>query len=397
VVRALIGAWAEPLIGAGLDLIGRAGWGRLGAGVGRGAMLLGGGPGAEGIVAAGGGADLAGAGWMAGGAVVDRDDVEGEVDGAHVVPVVAGVAGIAGVGVDVADLAGEVAGGAEGGEEGMEAELGGGPGGGGVALFAAEAELAGVEGGLRVAGGAAGSGADVDVVGVTILAGDVRVGAGERVELVVVKGAHSIAAVVAVEAAIAVLSAMIGDEGGLVIGVAGDAVDAGGGKLVADVTVVAAEGLAGKVRGVQEEAKAGEQVVVDVGEGDVADDGVAAAVLDVAGLAAGGAGEDAVEADGAGALLGDLEVALLAAIGGDAVDGGVAVAAFLFELGVGRIAAEGGGPAGGAVRDGAGPVDGFEAIGADGDGERQERHDEEEAAEGVADELEEEGLEHWSS
>ena len=73
---------------------------------------------------------------------------------------------------------------------------------------------------------------------------------------------------------------------------------------------------------------------------DLGDDGVAAPVFLVAGLAAVGARQHRVQPFGAGALLGDLQVAALALAGREAVDRRMAVLAFLLELGMRGVAAQ---------------------------------------------------------
>jgi hypothetical protein len=127
---------------------------------------------------------------------------------------------------------------------------------------------------------------------------------------------------------------------------------------VVDVAVVADEGIVAEILDMQGDAKAGEFAVVDVGEGNLADDRIASAVFDMAGLAASGPGKDPMEANGILALFGDIEVAFLAPVGGNAMEGRMAVAAFLFEFGMGCVAVEHR-TGGSRIRDRAGAMERF--------------------------------------
>jgi hypothetical protein len=181
----------------------------------------------------------------------------------------------------------------------------------------------------------------------------------------VFKGEHPISTVVAVEATLAIVDLMLGDEFRFVVAVTVEAIDALGCKLVVDVAVVANEGIIAEILDVQGDTEAGEFAVVDVGEGDLADDSIASAVFDMAGLAASGPGKNPMEANSVLALFGDIEVAFLAAVGGNAVKGRMAVAAFLFEFGVGCIAVDL--CAGRSrIRDWAGAMERFQTVRADG-------------------------------
>ena len=225
-------------------------------------------------------------------------------------------------------------------QEGVLGELGRRPGHGGVAAVAAGPEQVHVHFGFCVAAGAVGGRAVIDMLAVAVGAGHVAVLSIQYIVGVVVEGHHAICAVMALHAVIAVVFEVFGHQVMLGFDMAGQAVHGLLDEAALLVAGFAVHRVTGVVFLVADQAVSRQLVVVHIGEGEGGDIGIAAHVLLVAGLALIGAGQPAVQAVCRGALAGDIHMAILAACIGDAVDGGVAMAAILLEFGMRDIACQ---------------------------------------------------------
>ena len=174
--------------------------------------------------------------------------------------------------------------------KGVAGEQGRGPGGGLVAADAVLPKHAGVEFWLFVAGGAVTRCAAKHLPHVAAFARGVGMDSFERENVVMVKAGQLGVPIVAVQAGLAELVGMGGHHGRVGVAVAVGAVDGIGGKAPVDVATVAGEFDVVGVVAVGFQAKAGELLVVDVGQGEDGDVGLAALVFFVAGLAFAGAG-----------------------------------------------------------------------------------------------------------
>jgi hypothetical protein len=86
------------------------------------------------------------------------------------------------------------------------------------------------------------------------------------------------------------------------------------------------------------QTETGQQLVIDIGKAYSGEHGIASLVFAVAGLALACIRQEAVQATGIGSLPGDLQVAILAEVGGKATNRRVAVFAVLLKGCVGLVA-----------------------------------------------------------
>ena len=200
-----------------------------------------------------------------------------------------------------------------------------------------ETELAGVDLRVLVAVGAVARRLGEGQARVAVSAFGALVGAVQGIDLAVLEPDHAVLPVVAAHAVIAVQLGVLRDILGRLLCVALGAGVRGGLVLPSRVAALAGERRAVIVSVVQVQEKAGKLFVVDAAKWYVADGGVAPLVFGVAGLALVGARQQAVQALGLGALPRDLAVAVLAEVGRETADRGVAVLALLFKVGVGAV------------------------------------------------------------
>lgn len=200
---------------------------------------------------------------------------------------VAIVAGVGGVGLLVADVTGDDPFVAVVEREGMRRQQGGGPGAGGVATDAVEAEEAGVDLGFGVAAGAFARGVLELLYTVTGAAGKRGMGAIQGEDGVMIEAGHCVYAVVAGKAVGAKGEPVSGHEVWLGVCVTGEAVDGGGGVLALSMAIATGQGRNVVPGFVSRQAEAGLGVVENVC-GDVGDGGNGALVFGMAFLAAGG-------------------------------------------------------------------------------------------------------------
>ena len=147
-----------------------------------------------------------------------------------------------------------------------------------------------------------------------------------------VKVAHAVHAVVAADAVHAVFFQVCRHIFMVVFHVAGQAVQGLSSEAFLAVAAFAAHAVALVVFLVFDQAEVRQFGMVHVVEGPFGDDHFTSVVFRVAGLAFFGAGQFAVQAFRDGSLLGDFGMAVLAFGVRHAVQGGMAVLAFLFEF-----------------------------------------------------------------
>jgi len=219
-------------------------------------------------------------------------------------------------------------------QEGVLRELGRRPGHGSVAAVAARPEQVHVHLGFSMAGSAVGGRAVIDMLTVAVGAGHCTVLAVQDIVGVVVEGHHAICAVMALHTVIAVVFEVFSHQVMLGFDMAGQAVHGLLDEAALLVAGFAVHRFTGVVLLVADQTVSRQLVVVHVGEGEGGDIGIAAHVLGVAAFAFVSAGQPAVQAFCRSAFARHIHVAVLAAGIGDAVDGGMAMAAVLLEFGM---------------------------------------------------------------
>jgi hypothetical protein len=149
-----------------------------------------------------------------------------------------------------------------------------------------------------------------------------------------VKEGHLAAAIVALQTAVAVCQPVFFHVNRIFIGVAGHAVQGCVYKAVLPVAGLAVKRLSIKILLVIIQAEAGQRRMIDICKCKFGDVRRAPLVFDMAVLAAVGARKPAVQPFDFGALSGDLDVAVLAAVVFDAVHRRVAVGTLLLKFGM---------------------------------------------------------------